>query len=167
MSTGRQWRRAIKYSDIVEPQKSALKNIRAVWIFAIDPPGKVQQQFVKNLLQKSTVADSANAPLNFVNAPSRPCMHRRIDVPKRPLVGGKLPVGMHVPLAQKQDQLLFGKIRVDDRERNTVESQIPRRVPRIFPFVRHGDDVVVVEMSPILVSSVLPLFRRRRPGRIT
>ena len=48
------------------------------------------------------------------------------------------------------------------RERNHVESQVPGGVPGILPVVRHGDDVAIVEMLPVVVAAVLAARRRRR-----
>ena len=93
-------------------------------------------------------------------------MNRRVHVAKSPLVGGQLPVGMHVPFAQKKNELLFGKIRIDQRKRNAVKRQIPRGIPRILPFVGHGNNVVVVKMRPVLVAAVPSAVRRLRTRRI-
>src|SRR5262249_62245793 len=76
--------RTIEYTDVVEAEKAALKNVRAVGVLAVHPPGKVQQQLVKDFFQKGAVRDSANAPLDFVNAPRRPRMNRWVDIAKRP-----------------------------------------------------------------------------------
>ena len=47
-----------------------------------------------------------------------------------------------------------------------MKRQIPRREPRIFPFVRHGKHVVAVEMRPVVIAAVLAFRWRRRLGRI-
>ena len=44
-------------------------------------------------------------------------MYRRINVAEGPLVRGKLAVRVHVPLAGHEQELLLGKIRIDDGER--------------------------------------------------
>ena len=93
-------------------------------------------------------------------------MHRRIHVAERPLVGRNLSVGMHVPLAQHQDELILGKIRIHQRQRNAVKRQVPCGVPGILPFVGHGDDVGVVQMRPLVIAAVAALRRRRRIARI-
>ena len=106
-----------------------------------------------------------------------------------------LAIGSHVPLSEKQDQLLFGKLRIHLGKWQHVESQVPgcilgggrrRRIgrgrgrgrgrerkkerksesvflsqlhnqgktllthPGILPLVRHGDDVTVEEVNPLL-----------------
>src|SRR5260370_6464963 len=154
VASGGKWRGTVKDSDIVEAEKSALKNVCAVGILAVYPPGKIQEQLVKNLFEESAVGDAAHAPLDFVDAPGCPRMNRRIHVAKSPLVGGQLPVGMHVPFAQKKNELFLGKIGIDQREPNALKRQVPCRIPRILPFVGHGNNDVVVEIGPILVAAV-------------
>src|SRR5262249_8874002 len=58
-------------------------------------------------------------------------------------------------------QLLLREVRIDERERHAVEREIPRRVPRVLPLVRHRDDVGVVEVRPLAIASVLPIRWRR------
>src|SRR3989442_6220911 len=48
---------------------------------------------------------------------------------------------------------LFRSIGIDQRERDAMESQIPSGIPGILPFVRHGDDVGVVEMGPLAIAA--------------
>ena len=100
--------------------------------------------------------------LDLVDAQRRPGVHRRVDVAERPLVGGELAVRVHVPLAQQQEQLLLGEVGVDQRERDAVEGEVPRRVPRVLPLVRHRDDVGVVEVRPVGVAAVPALGRAAR-----
>ena len=39
-------------------------------------------------------------------------------------------------------------------ERKRMEGQIPGRVPRVFPLVRHGDDVMVQHVEPLRVPGI-------------
>ncbi len=94
-------------------------------------------------------------------------MYRRIHVPERPLIRRQLPVGMHVPFPQQQDQLRLRVIRIDNRQRYAVKRQAPCRVPRILPLVRHRNNVVDVQVLPLFVSPVPPIFRGLRPRRIS
>src|SRR5260370_13556787 len=64
-------RGAVKDSDIVAAEKSALKNVCAVRVLAVYPPGKIQQQLVQNFFEESAVADPAHAPLDLVETPRR------------------------------------------------------------------------------------------------
>src|ERR1700689_939794 len=34
-----------------------------------------------------------------------------------------------------------------------MKRQIPRGVPRVFPFIRHGNDVGIVKMRPVMVAA--------------
>ncbi len=51
---------SVKYSDVVQAEKSTLEDVHTVGVFAIHPPGEIQQEFVKDALQKSPVAVSAS-----------------------------------------------------------------------------------------------------------
>ena len=53
----------------------------------------------------------------------------------------------------------MAKRRIDERQRDTVKRQVPGGVPRIFPRVRHGEDVRIVEMSPVGIAAMLSLGR--------
>src|SRR5438094_1212412 len=75
-------------------------------------------------------------------------VHGRVHVAEAPLVSRQLPVRVHEPLTAEKQQLVLGGRRVEMRERDTVEAQIPCRVPRVFPLVGHDEDVVAVEMPP-------------------
>jgi hypothetical protein len=117
---------------------------------------------VKDPLEKDSIADAATFLLDLVHAPGGPGVHGRVDVPESPFVRGKLAVGVHVPLAAQEHQLLFGELRIHQRQRQAVKRQVPRRVPRILPLVRHRDHVGVVEMRPFMVTAVAALRRRGR-----
>ena len=95
----------------------------------------------------------------------RPGVDRRIDVGEVPFVGRDLAVGMHVPLAQQQDELRLGEGGVDVRQRHAVEGQVPGREPRVLPRVGHQDDLVVVQVQPVAVADLPATRRWRRLGR--
>ena len=52
MAAGRQRGAAVEDADIVQAEKPALKDVLALGVFAIDPPGKIQQQLMKHALEK-------------------------------------------------------------------------------------------------------------------
>ena len=79
-------------------------------------------------------------------------MHRWIDVAEVPLVGRHLAVGVQVAFAQHQSQLLLAEIHINESQGDDVEGQVPGCVPGIFPLVRHGNDVAVVHMVPVVVA---------------
>ena len=89
---------------------------------------------------------------HLVYTPASPSVYRRIDIAKFPFVGGDLPVGVHIPIAQEKQQLLFGKMGVKAGKKQHVEGAVPSGVPRVFPLVGHGDEVAVKEMPPVQVA---------------
>ena len=102
----------------------------------------------------------------LVDFPAGPGVHRRIHVAEVEFVGRQLPVGMHVPLAQKEAQLVPGEHRIEPREGDHVERQVPGREPGIFPLVGHRQHVAAEEVPPVGVPARLPLLGRRRHVRI-
>src|SRR5437667_7066927 len=163
---GRQRVAAVENSDVVESQETALKNVLAFPVLPVDPPSEVQQQLLKDPLEEDPVRAAEHLFLDFVNPPCGPGVHRGIHVIESPLVGGELPVRVHVPLAREQDELLLCEVRVDHGKRNAVEREIPRGKPRILPVVRHREDVVNVNMRPLAVAAALPAGGWGLSGRI-
>ena len=86
VTAGRKRCTAIEYTDVVEPKKAALEDVHALRVFAVHPPGEVQHQLVKHFFEKANVSDTAPLLLDFVNAPCRPGMHRRIHIAKGPFI---------------------------------------------------------------------------------
>src|SRR6185436_6907591 len=76
----------VKDADIVETEKAALEYVSAAGVLAIDPPGEVQEQFLKNPFEKLAVAFTAPFHFYFVDTPGCPGVDRRIDVAERPFV---------------------------------------------------------------------------------
>ena len=91
--------------------------------------------------------------LDLEDAQGRPGVHRRVHVAEGPLVGRDLPVRVHVPLAQHQDELVLGELRVHEREHDAVEGEVPRREPRELPGVRHREDVGGEDVLPVAVAA--------------
>ena len=89
---------------------------------------KLSSSLWKMRCQERAIAHAAALLLDLVDAPRRPGMHRRIDVAERPFVGGELPVGMHVPLAQHQHELLLGELA--NRPAPAARSGTPGPTPR-------------------------------------
>src|SRR5262249_5960642 len=104
---------AVENSDVVQSEKAALKNVLFFSVLSIHPPGEIEQQLLKNSLQKKRVRSTKHLLLDFVDAPGSPGMHGRIDIAEAPLARGELAVWMHVPFAGKQDQLLLGEVGID------------------------------------------------------
>ena len=156
VAAGRQLGAAIEDPDIIEAEEAALKNIASFGVLAVHPPGEIQGQLVEHAFEKREIAGiTALFAIDLEDPPGGPGVHRRIDVAQRPLIGGHLAVGVHIPLARQQDELLLSEVRIQIGERQTVKRQIPGGVPRIFPLVRHRDDVGIVEVAPVGVASAL------------
>ena len=87
-------------------------------------------------------------------------MNRRVHIAERPLVGGQLTVRVHIPLAHQQDELALGKLGVNFRQRHAMKGKVPCCEPWVFPFVRHGNHIGVVQMLPVTVTTMFALWRR-------
>src|SRR6185437_14476781 len=106
--------RTIEQADIVQPKEPALENVQSLRVFAVHPPGEVQQQLLENPLQELDIANTTvQVPIVLIDVECRPCVDRRIDVAERPLIGGKLAVRMHQPDLAQQQQLRLGELRID------------------------------------------------------
>ena len=151
---------AIEHADVVEPQEAAREEVAPLGVLAVHPPGEVHQELVEDARQEGAVA-RALGPADLVDAPRRPGVHRRVHVREVELVRGQLAVGVHVPLAQEEDQLLLGEGRVEVRERHHVKRQVPRGEPRVLPLVWHRQDVAGVKVAPVPVAGVSTACGRR------
>ena len=151
---------AIKNADVVEPEKSALENIVPFGIFPVHPPGECEQHFVEDRFQECAVAFTALFALDLINAPRRPRQDGRIYVVEVPLVRGNFAARVQIPFTHDQLELVLGELDVNERERYAVKREVPRRVPRVFPFVRHRHHALVVKMPPIFVATFQALDRR-------
>src|SRR5215472_7288295 len=92
-SSGWQVGAPIKYANVVQAEKSSGENIAPLRVFAVYPPGEIDQQALKTLFHK---LDVSPAPLflNLVQEQRGPGMDGRVNVAKLPLVGGNLSIGM-------------------------------------------------------------------------
>ena len=160
---GRHRLRAVEHRDVVEAEKTALEHVMAVGVLAVDPPGVIEQQLVEDALEKTAIGGSPLHPLGAEHLERAQGMDRRVDVREVPFVGGNLPVGVEVDLLQHQLDLVLGEIDVDQRQRGAVKRQIPGGEPRVFPAVRHRDDVGGLEVLPLPVAAEQAARRRRKP----
>ncbi len=160
--SGRHRRRAIDGSDVVEPEEAALEDVVVRLVLAVHPPREIDEQLVEHAFQEAVVPVAVDAE-HLVGGPR---VHRGVRVAERPLVRRELPVRMLVPLAQEQEQLALGEVRVDLGERDAVEREIPRGEPGVLPRVGHREHVEAVEVSPGLVATMQPLGGRRRHRRV-
>src|SRR6266849_4189761 len=56
-------RGAVENSDIVETEEAALKNIVAVGIFSIDPPGEIKKKLVEDAFKETAVSYASDTAL--------------------------------------------------------------------------------------------------------
>ena len=164
--TLRQRIRAIEHTDVVEPEEASLEDVVARGVLAVDPPGEVQHQLQEHRLEKIVIRLACSLAIDLEHAERRPRVHWRVDVPEGPLVRGELPVRMHVPFTRQQNELLLREIRVDDRQGDAVEREVPCRVPGVLPLVRHAEHLAVEEVPPLTIAPALALRRRSRSARI-
>src|SRR5690348_5885480 len=69
---------AIDHCDVVKTEEAALEDVVPFSINFVDPPGKVDQQLVKDLLKKLCVGDSVARAIQVVDTPTGPGVHRRV-----------------------------------------------------------------------------------------
>src|SRR5438552_5211419 len=158
-STGRQRFRAVENADVIEPEKTAGEKIVAFGVFAVHPPGEVEQQLLECAFKKSAITLPARTS-HLVNAPGSRGVDGRNHITKSEFVSRHLAVRVHVPFTQEKIELLLREVRIDFRKWNHVESEVLCREPGTFPFVRHRDDVAVEKMSPFAVAAEVSLRRR-------
>ena len=151
--------RTIENADVIETEETAGEKIVAFGVFAVHPPGEIEQQLLECAFKKSAITLPARTS-HLVNAPGGPGVDGRIHITKSKFVSRHLAVRVHVPFAQEKIELLLREVRIDFRKWNHVESEVPCREPGIFPFVRHRDDVAVEKMSPFAVAAEVSLRRR-------
>ena len=162
MSAGRQLGAAIEDADVVEAEETALEHALPEPILAIDPPREIDQELAERALQELDVAFAAHRLLGAILIERRPRVHRRVDVAEVPLVGRQLSVRMLIARLQHQRELMLGQVRIDARHADGVKREIPCRVPRVLPLVRHRDDVVVEHVEPLAVPDMSVRLRIER-----
>ncbi len=150
-ATRRQRGAAIEHADVVEPEEAALEDVLPGGVLAVHPPGEVEQQPGERLAQEREV-DVAEEAGDGVHEQRGEGVDRRVDVAEVPLVGGDLPARVEIDLRQHQVELRLGEVRIDHRQGDAVERQVPCRVPRVLPLVGHRDHVVVDHVEPRLVA---------------
>ena len=82
----------------------------------------------------------------------RPGVHRRVDVAEVPLVRGNLPARVEIAFLEHQVELLLAEVFIHHRQREHVEGEVPRGVPRVLPLVGHREHVGVEHVMPAIVA---------------
>src|ERR1700739_1609646 len=152
MPSAREGRTPIKDPNVVQSQESAFKDVLAKTVFAIDPPCEIDDELMKDPLEKFAIAHTIFSLLQIMQKDGRPGVHRWINIAEIPFVGRHLAIGMKIESAYHQFELLFGKLRVYQRKRQCMKGQVPCGIPGVLPFVRHRDDVVIEHVEPLFVA---------------
>ena len=153
----------VEDADVVQAQEAAGEHVAPGGILPVHPPVEVQHQALERALQEPEVRP-AQRPLVLVQPERGPGVHRGIHVAEVPLVGGNLPVGVEIETAQHQEELLLGEIEIHRRQGDRVEGQVPGRIPRVLPLVRHRDHVGVQHVEPLRVPHARPSWIRAAGG---
>src|ERR1700736_1909991 len=156
----------IEHPDVIEPEKSALEDVVPFGVFAVHPPGKGQQHLVEDCFEKCPIAFAGLFALDLIDPPGCPGDYRGIDVTEVPFIRRDLSVRVLVPLPSDNIELSLREAGIDQGEGKAMKCQIPRCVPRIFPFVGHRHDTLVVKVSPGGVTTMDTFDWRRRLRRI-
>src|SRR5438045_9076025 len=93
--------RTIEHADVIEPEETAGEKIVAFGVFAVHPPGEIEQQLLECAFKKSAITLPARTS-HLVNAPGGPGVDGRSHVTKSRFVSGHLAVRVrvHVVLAK-------------------------------------------------------------------
>ena len=153
---------AVDDGDVVETEKSPFEDVQALAVDLVDPPGEVHEQLLEALLEERRVSGAGAVLLVRIDPPARPGVNRRIQIRELPFVSRDLAVRMLELLEQQQPQIVLRELRVDQRERDGMERQVPRGEPRILPFVGHRKDPHRVQVAPVSIADVARVSRRRR-----
>ena len=62
----------IENADIIQSEKAPLEDVSTSGIFAVNPPGKVEQKLVKDSFQEGAIALAGVLLLDFINTPGSP-----------------------------------------------------------------------------------------------
>src|SRR6266498_4710400 len=98
---------SIEHRNVVEAEEAALENVVAFIVNLVDPPGKVNQQFMKASFKKLAIGYPRANPIHVVNSPDGPRMNGWIQVRKLPFISRNLTVRMLELFKEQQPQLLF------------------------------------------------------------
>src|SRR5262249_58617331 len=118
---------AINDRDVVEPEKSAFKDVVAFAVDPVHPPRKIHEQLVKTSLEKLRIALAGALLFELEDAPASPRMNRRGHVGEFPLVRRDLAVRMLELFEQEDPEILFCELGVDERGWGGMQSKIPFR----------------------------------------
>ena len=118
-AVGNGW--AVEHADVVHAEEAALEDVLPVGVLVVHPPGEIDHQLVEDPFEEDEVALSVvlaagvagrttpGLAVDLKYTPARPGVDGRVDVAEVPFVGGQLAVGVGIPFAGEQQQLIFGE----------------------------------------------------------
>ena len=118
-----------------------------------------QVKLISSLWKTRARKSKSDAAVDAKDRQRGPCLDRRIHIAEVPFVRRQLAVRMHVPFAGEEQELALRHRRVGVGENHAVESEVPRSIPRVFPFIRHRDDLVIVQVTPSRIAAGFPLLQ--------
>ena len=115
---------AIEHADIVQPQEPAGEQVFAVEVLAIDPPGEVQEQFLKDPLEKPKVAVPLvrRSSYRLATRPTRAPAGSHRQRQTRRQESARLDA---CTIRAERGGAVLGVLRVHMRNRNDMKGQIP------------------------------------------
>ena len=158
---------AVDYGDVIETKEAALEDVVPFSINLVDPPREIDEEFVKDLLQKLGVGNSTALTIKIVDTPAGPGVHRRIQIGKFPFISRNLSVGVLELFKDHYPQIFFGKFRINEGDSSAVKSKVPGGKPWVLPLVRHGEYAHGIQMPPMLIANALSGARRRKGAIVT
>lgn len=144
---------AVEDADVIEAEEASAEDVASVDVFAVYPPVEVEEEFLEGAFEEEEVA-LAFFGGDFVDAPDGPGVDGWVYVGEVPFVGGELAVGVHVPFAEEEEELVFREFGVDFGEGDHVECGVPGGEPGVFPLVGHGEDVAGEEVVPVVIAAL-------------
>src|SRR5438309_12117161 len=118
--------RTIESADVIETEETAGEKIVAFGVFAVHPPGEIEQQLLECAFKKSAITLPARTS-HLVNAPGGPGVDGRIHITKSKFVSRHFDVRMNVLILNEKIELLLRKVRIDFRNCNHVDRDISCR----------------------------------------
>ena len=82
MAAGGQGRAAVEDADVVQAQEAALEDVAALGVFAVHPPGEVEQQFVEDAFQEAAVGDAGDLAVDLEHPPGAQACTGGLTSPK-------------------------------------------------------------------------------------
>ncbi len=135
----RQFTAPVELVPILSRPRNPLEHIVSIGIFPVDPPGKINQEFLKYSFQEIDIVSACFSPASrsrytasaaqawtggftSLKSPS----HKQVTAHQE----------FHIPFPHDQQELIFCKYRIHQTHWNTLKCHIPGSIPGIFRIYR-------------------------------